>query len=392
MIEKTLKFDCPGVGISEILYAAAFIHPAIRDVEVEGSSWRFLLDEEVDAGLLLNGLTKLAQRFESASEFDVEPVFVKELPDQRRDLDGLFSDGVVQEIHPGLYVYREPVSSLVRFLDQAILHRFAAPFEAVEETYPNCIPLLSLGLAEHLSSFPEHLHFLTHLTQDLDVLDAFAARAKKEKERVSLPEESLGAVELVHNPSTCYHCYAARRGTEVEGDTAVTAITKCHRFEAANHKEFGRLLEFSMREVIFLGHPDYVRGCREKSLDLIRELAGDWCLYGELVQSNDPFFTNDFSAKAVHQQRMAMKYEYRMAIPGQEKKLSVLSSNLHGMAFSKAFSMKRKGGPLHTGCLAFGIERMALSIFAQHGLDADHWPDRLAADFAAWRARQALDR
>ena len=31
-------------------------------------------------------------------------------------------------------------------------------------------------------------------------------------------------------------------------------------------------------------------------------------------------------------------------------------------------------GPAHTGCLAFGWERLALAFVAQHGVDEKHWP------------------
>jgi len=383
-IIQKVDFPVPGGEASEILYAAAFIHPAVEDVTLENGVWNFSLSQAVEMKTLEDGLKKLAERFSSATEFDSEPVFVLKAISPEKSIPPDLFGKIVQEIYPGLFVFREPVSTLIRFLDHEILKRFAGVFGASEEIYPNCIPISAIGKAEHLSSFPEHLHFLTHISQDLDILDAFAESSKKDKGKTSLSNQDLSPVELVHNPSTCYHCYASREGTVVAENTAITAITKCHRFEAANHKDFGRLLEFSMREIIFLGHPDYVRECRERSLELIKKFAEDWQLFGELLQSNDPFFTSDFSAKAGQQQRMAMKYEYQMAIPGQEKKLSVLSSNLHGVTFGKAFSIKRPGGPMHTGCLAFGIERMALSIIAQHGTDADKWPGNLAAQFAAW--------
>ena len=241
-----------------------------------------------------------------------------------------------------------------------------------------------LGLAEHLSSFPEHLQFLTHLAQDLDVIDAFAERAKTEKDGVTLSGVSMAPTVLAHNPSTCYHCYAARRDTEIESEIAVTAITKCHRFEASNHLEFGRLLEFSMREVIFIGSPGFVRQSQTATLGLIKEWASEWQLFGDLTASNDPFFTNEFVVKAAHQRRMAMKFEYRMTIPGNGGGLSVLSSNLHGVTLAKAFALKRRGGPVHTGCLAFGLERLALGIAAQHGIEPAAWPAPLARQFEAW--------
>jgi hypothetical protein len=32
------------------------------------------------------------------------------------------------------------------------------------------------------------------------------------------------------------------------------------------------------------------------------------------------------------------------------------------------------GGVAHTGCVAFGIDRLTLALFATHGLDLPHWP------------------
>jgi hypothetical protein len=30
---------------------------------------------------------------------------------------------------------------------------------------------------------------------------------------------------------------------------------------------------------------------------------------------------------------------------------------------------------MHTGCVAFGMDRLALALFATHGLDTAGWPD-----------------
>jgi seryl-tRNA synthetase len=390
--ELTLQLDVPEDARGHVAYAAAFIHPAVAAVRVDGAAWQFRLHQPVPAAVLEAGLKTLADRFKTLPGFEPAPVFALEAPADRDNgaAAALAEARAIQEIHPGLFVYREPVSTLVRFLDHAILARFAKPFGAREESYPNCIPLGDLGKAQHFSSFPEHLHFLTHLTQDLGVLDAFAAEAKAQGHRARPHGSALSAVQLVNNPSTCYHCYAARAGTAVAGDMAVTAITKCHRFEAANHADFGRLLEFSLREVIFLGHPDYVRETRERTLALMQELATQWRLHGELLPSNDPFFTADFAAKAQQQQRMALKFEYRAAIPGQRKKLAIMSSNLHGVTFAKSFAMKREGGPLHTGCLGFGLERLALALIAQHGAEPQAWPDGLKSDYLNWRRIEPL--
>lgn len=392
MNEARVTLAVPAAAQSHVAYAAAFIDPAIASVRLEGDTWRFALSAPVAAGVLEAGLNTLAERFKAASAFEPAPIF--SLP-PRADAPGAaavsaLAGAAIQEIHPGLFVYRPPISTFVRFLDHAIVARFARPFGAVEESYPNCIPLDGLGRAQHLSSFPEHLHFLTHLRQDLGVLDGFAATARAQGAATRPDGAALAPAVLVNNPSTCYHCYSARRGTTIAGNVAVTAIAKCHRFEAANHADFGRLLEFSLREVIFLGHPEWVRDGREKTLALVRALAEDWQLAGELVPSNDPFFTADFAAKATQQQRMAMKFEYRCVVPGEARKLAVMSSNLHGPTFAKAFEISRAGGPLATGCLGFGLERLALALVAQHGADPAGWPKGLAADYARFRTGDPL--
>lgn len=395
--EIVLDAAVPKIGSDQVLYAAAFIHPAVQSVKIVKGRWVFKMAQEVATEELDNSLRILIERFSCVEEQKADPAFSLSLPKEMTEPRMHLGDttdhsglAIEQEIHPGLYVYREPVSSMLRFLDDVVIRRFARPFKTQEECYPNVIPLESLGKAHHFSSFPEHLHFLTHLRQDLSVLDSFASRARDEGSTVRPESSEVSAIQLVQNPSTCYHCYAARAHSDIGADTAITALTKCHRFEAANHADFGRMLEFSLREVIFLGSPDYVRNTREETLEKMEQLAKDWQLYGELISSNDPFFTSDYQTKAEHQRRLAMKFEYRAAIPGSSKGLAVMSSNLHGPTFSKAFDIKQQRRPINTGCLGFGLERLALAILAQHGRDANDWPEILAQEYTQWRETDPL--
>ena len=90
--------------------------------------------------------------------------------------------------------------------------------------------------------------------------------------------------------------------------------------------------------------------------------------------------------------RLALKFEYRMVIPGKARKLAVMSSNLHGPTFSKAFNIRNNGRVINTGCLGFGLERLALAIVAQHGIDPAGWPEGLAGEYDTWRRRDPLHR
>src|SRR5690606_10466374 len=291
---------------------------------------------------------------------------------------------------PGLFILRTPYSDLMRFFDWITLWRFARAFGARDELYPNVIPIEQLALTQHLRAFPEHLHFVSHLSEDLRVLESFAARARATTGAVQPEAGELAPVPLMHNPSTCYHCYAARRGAQLPDNEAVTAVTRCHRYESANHSDPGRLMEFTLREIIFIGSADYVRETRETCMKMIEDWATAWSLYGELLPANDPFFTEDYEAKAVHQHRLAMKYEYRAVLPGTGRTLAVLSSNLHAATFGKAFDIRVGGMRANTGCLGFGLERLAIAVVMQHGRDPARWPERLRRDSALRPAADAL--
>jgi hypothetical protein len=42
------------------------------------------------------------------------------------------------------------------------------------------------------------------------------------------------------------------------------------------------------------------------------------------------------------------------------------------------------GEPANTGCVGFGIERLALAFLAQHGLDPKRWPTAVANNIRSW--------
>ena len=117
-------------------------------------------------------------------------------------------------------------------------------------------------------------------------------------------------------------------------------MTKCNRYESANNDKLERLVEFSLREVIFLGSRSYINKTRNDTLLLTKKLAEKWDISGKIVSSNDPFFTNDFKEQ-VFFPKLNLKYEFRCDIPSLKKQISIMSSNIHGDTFSKNFNIKK---------------------------------------------------
>ena len=58
------------------------------------------------------------------------------------------------------------------------------------------------------------------------------------------------------------------------------------------------------------------------------------------------------------------------------EKLAVGSINYHQDFFGRTFAIHTGDGPAHTGCLAYGWERLALAFLA-HGLDSKICPEAL---------------
>jgi len=91
--------------------------------------------------------------------------------------------------------------------------------------------------------------------------------------------------------------------------------------------------------------------------------------------ANDPFFIGEFRKQAAFQSAFQLKYEIRASLPFSGKTLAVGSYNYHQDFFGRNLNITLPdGSPIHTGCIAFGLERMAYAFLSQYGLDRNKWP------------------
>jgi seryl-tRNA synthetase len=75
------------------------------------------------------------------------------------------------------------------------------------------------------------------------------------------------------------------------------------------------------------------------------------------------------------QQAGALKHELQMAVDAAGRSIAVASFNHHRDFFGTRFAISAPdGSPAHSGCVAFGLERWVLAVFAQHGTDDTAWP------------------
>lgn len=389
---KNIKQD----AIGHIKYAIFFADESVTDVSQKDGV--LIVTHDSDEQKIIDKVNRIIQRFSNDEfGFKEEIIFVNrvELPYKENIMSELIENKIVRELGPGMFTFREPFTTLLRFFDDYFVKRIGKALNAKEEYYPVVIHAATLDKTNHFTSFPEHIHFITHLREDLDVIERFSEDIKKaggwKSESVIDVNSTMVKPGLMINPATCYHCYEALQDELLDGDgIVVTAVSKAHRFESKNHRDFGRLLDFTLREIIFVGRPEFVKENRAKSLEMLMDILTDWEIDSTVENANDPFFTNDFNVKASFQRNQGMKYEVRMTVPYINKSIAVSSSNFHSTTFGNAFNIKVGKRPAVTACLGFGLERWVMAFLAQYSLDKSKWPSGLMKDFNEWSEKNGL--
>ena len=216
----------------QILYAAAFIFPGIVSVSYDKGVVCFLSEQHISEAKVSQNLDKPIERFSGAKGFETEILFQRTktgIGRGKEEITELMQAGIIHKLSRNFFMERA-VILISKISDEALVQKFARPFKATEEKYPNVIGFSELAKTNHLSSFPEHLNFVSNIKPDLDTLDSFGKDASSLTYSALLNNKILNTPELIHNPSTCYHCYASRAGKKIDANMAVTALASCHRY------------------------------------------------------------------------------------------------------------------------------------------------------------------
>jgi seryl-tRNA synthetase len=186
---------------------------------------------------------------------------------------------------------------------------------------------------------------------------------------------SLAPADLVLSPAACYPVYplAASRGSVPRGGLRFDVACDCFRREPS--KELARLQSFRMREYVRVGSPEEVVDFRDRWIEIGRQLAEDLGLTSDVVPASDPFFGRTGQVMAISQLQQSLKFELVVTMLPPEQPTACMSFNCHLDHFSAIWGLHGgAGAAVHTGCVAFGIDRLAIGLFCEHGLDTQKWP------------------
>lgn len=372
--------------LSRVQYALTFVSEDVLSYRINEEKRQVELDLRTgtDSDIVREKVNQLLERYDQG-EFGFKSIVHFEHSRPLAIFDawaGLLERKWVTQVGEGHVILRGPAAQLMALIDSRVEKMFVKIFGAELEIFPSTIRSASLDRCNHFTSFPEHMDFVAHLKQDFDVLETFSGACRKNGWSAQLHEGTMGPQDFAVSPSCCYHCYEGMEGWELaKPGRCVTAILGCHRYEGANHKSLSRLRAFTMRELIWIGHPSFVLEARDRAERLIIQWARDWEISGTFETANDMFFTDEFAVKASFQRQQEAKRELRAVIPSEKQSISIFSSNFHSTTFGKAFGITVGGKPATSGCIGWGYERWVYAIFSQFGFDPEQWPPTLKADF-----------
>jgi seryl-tRNA synthetase len=181
----------------------------------------------------------------------------------------------------------------------------------------------------------------------------------------------------VLTPAACYPLYPliATRGPIPAGGAVFDVASDCFRHEPS--RDIDRFQSFRMREFVAMGTPDQVVKFRERWMARGGELAELIGLPHTLAPASDPFFGRTGKLLAMSQIEQSAKFELLIPVRRGEAPTACMSFNYHRDHFGTKWGLRMQGGEVaHTGCTAFGMDRLALALFSTHGLDIKTWPAR----------------
>jgi len=276
-------------------------------------------------------------------------------------IDGVYGrtgayESVVEALAALISAYRPPGAEVLRF--PPVMSRKHLERHGYLKSFPNL-----LGCVSCLSGSEREIHGVVERLE--------------QGERWT---DSLDAIDLVLSPAACYPVYpiVAARGPVPAGGLVFDVASDCFRREPS--RDLDRLQSFRMREFVRIGASAEVHQFRDAWIDRAKALADALSLPHRIDLASDPFFGRGGQIVAISQIQQELKFELLIPVRSEEQPTACMSFNYHREHFGEAWDIRTADGALaHTGCVAFGMDRLAVALFATHGARLEDWPASVRA-------------
>jgi seryl-tRNA synthetase len=367
---------------------SVFVSPAIERIIVNNDrkSARLIVRPGADISVVMDK----ARRFLEVMAKQLTGFEIKRFVETKRRDTGPYVRGVnaglvdrrwMHDYGKGQVAYSGPVLKLARLINEKAGQLYASAFKAEDGHFPAMIDADTLHKCGYFDSHPNAVTFVGNMIEDMDAIEEFRLANSCSEGAHLPPQEHMHVDGMCLNPAACFPCYPTLTGKNIDDGQCYTWMGRVFRYESRNINGLDRLYEFNVRELVFVGNEDYVRGCRLKALPIIEELATYFDIDCFVQTATDPFFATVSAAKKFWQAAQEVKNEIKipaLSDDGSQKLLACGSINLHGNFFGTRFDIRCPDGePAQTGCVGLGIERWVLAAFTQHGFDERRWPEEV---------------
>jgi seryl-tRNA synthetase len=280
-------------------------------------------------------------------------------------LSRLFMPSGVDGVYGRTGAYESVVEALHALISR---HR---PDGAEVFRFPPVMPRASLEKQGYLQSFPNLIGAVSTLTGT----DREISRSASKYQDGGDWTEDLKPADLVLAPAACYPIYpiAAERGVVPDDGYIFDVAADCFRREPSRQAD--RFQSFRMREYVRIGTPEQIQAFRDPWIERAKAIADAIGLSYTVDVANDPFFGRVGTMMATQQRADALKFELLVPVRAKDSPTACMSFNYHKEHFGEVWGLANANGQvLHTGCVAFGMDRLAVALFVTHGAEIGAWP------------------
>lgn len=362
-----------GIDLKEIAKTIGFISEKISSVEVKDNIifLEIPLDMEKE---IREKVTYYLQEFVTVSEKKV----VKYQKNEARKYysDEIYytyssAEGSVSFVGNAFFLYKYFDEMFLSFCEKIKNANF------IEKLYPVLLPIEEYIKTGYLNTSPQYAIFCAPVEEDFSILKD----VNKAINEINL-KGILKEPKVALSPSACFHVYPEYKNRTLIKPELISFTQNVFRNEGRfNFQEFGRLRDYHVREIVFIGDNEFVYSTRDEilkqSINFIKELN----LNADVTNSSDCFVMPKMQKYKNIQLMESSKYE--MHINYEEKKqLSVASFNYHGTSFTYPFNIEMVDcQETVTGCIGFGLERWVLAFLSQYGNDVEKWPNMIKEEY-----------
>lgn len=369
---KTISYTFgSNINVDELRKLISFISPDVLSYDIKDSNLILSVEDTANEKTIISNANLITQNYLSAIEKE-EMVFAQKPELQFIAPEKILESELIHTFNSGLIGLNKQAIFLFRYFDY-IFKSIALSLNATEKMYPVLLPMKGYEKTGYLKTSPQYSIFCCCPNEEISELMQLSDSI--DMKRLTDPQEAL-------SPAACFHTYLEYTDKQLPEPILITFIQNVFRNEGRfNWSDFGRLKDYHVREIVFIGSTDYVVDMREKILSRTIEILKELGIYSSISIATDPFIVPKMQKFKKLQLQDATKFELRLSY-SKDQQISCASFNLHGTAFSHPFNISVNGiDETVTGCVGFGIERWVLAFLCQFGIEPDKWPLKIREAF-----------